>query len=424
MTPPIPAARPRLPDVFPTFAYLYRPADQTIPVEVQEADDWWRPPRVEAGIDVVLWGRLARNTRPSLDLVPGAVAREATIARLRTSPPGRMHLLELHRLPAVRRPGRLRGPVRAAVLSGALAELGRGERQPRVIDAVVAAAGGTSLGDGLRPSGDGSALATLPIAHGQSAELRVARSGHPKAGQRNFAALQALEAAGVGNVPRPIARGETSGAGWGLETRLTGGHTARLSPEVLREIIELLLAIPEEPSPAQATDDQIADVRLAFPAHADALDAACAAVRRWSTGLPSVLVHGDLWLNNTLVAGGHLAGVIDWDLWHPAGLPGTDVLNLLAAEERSRMQQDIGPLLVSDYWRSTEVLDALQVYFGSRGRPLPDAAGLAAIGVGWWASRVAAALDRGSRPADHPDWVARNVELPLERIARLEREVG
>jgi aminoglycoside phosphotransferase (APT) family kinase protein len=140
--------------------------------------------------------------------------------------------------------------------------------------------------------------------------------------------------------------------------------------------------------------------------------------------MPSVLIHGDLWLNNVLVAGGDLSGVFDWDTWHPAGLPGSDLLNLLAAEERTRSRRDVGPLLVSDYWRSSEVLEVLESFFAKRGRSLPDTAGLAAIGVGWWASRVAAALDRGGRPADEPAWVTRNLEVPLERIAGLERELG
>lgn len=424
MTAPLPAGRPRLPEVFPTFAFLFTPADTSVRVEVQEADARWRLPEVAQDTDVVLWGRLAWNARPSLDLVPGALWRESTIARLRSSPPSGLRLAELHRLPAVRRAGRVRGLVRVAILSGALAELVRGERRPRVIDDVLAAAGARSLGTGLRPSGDGSALATLPMPDGDLVELRIARLGHPKARHRGYEALEALQAAGVEHVPRPVARGETAGAGWSLETRLAGKHTHRLTRDLLREVIELLGAMPEDPAPPRATDDHLAEVRLAFPGHADALDAACAAVRRWSAGMPSALVHGDLWLNNVLVADGHLSGIFDWDTWHPAGIPGSDLIDLLASDERARSRRDIGPLLVSDHWRSPEVLEAMRSYFAARGRALPDAAGLAAIGVGWWASRVAAALDRGRRPTEQPSWVARNLVVPLERIARLERELG
>ena len=417
-------ARPRLPDAFPTFAFLFPPADPTVHVEVHEADARWRLPGTAADTDTVLWGRLAWNARPTIDLVPGAVAREATIARLRMSPPGGLRLAELHRLPAVRRAGRFRGPVRTAILSGALAELTRGERHARVIDDVVAAAGAGSLGARLRPSGDGSALATLSMPDGTPVELRVARLGHPKAQHRGYAALEALEAAGIRHVPRPVARGDTAGAGWSLETRLAGDHTSKLTPDLLGEVTHLLLQLPEERTAPWATDDHVAEVRRAFPQHADALDAACAAVRRWSAGMSSVLLHGDLWLNNVLVVDGRLSGIFDWDTWHPAGLPGADLLDLLASEDRTRSRRDFGTLLVNDHWRSPEVREVLGSYFAARGRVLPDAAGLAAIGVGWWASRVAAALDRGRRPTEQPAWVARNLVAPLDRIARLERELS
>jgi hypothetical protein len=116
--------------------------------------------------------------------------------------------------------------------------------------------------------------------------------------------------------------------------------------------------------------------------------------------------------------------VFDWDTWHPAGVPGSDLLNLLAAEERTRSRRDFGPLLIREYWRSPEVLDAYAPYMAGRGLAMPDAAGLAAIGVAWWASRLEASLDRGGRPTDDPDWVARNLVEPLDRLERLERELG
>ena len=67
-------ARPRLPDAFPTFAFLFTPADPTVHVEVHEADARWRLPGTAADTDTVLWGRLAWNARPTIDLVPGGDA--------------------------------------------------------------------------------------------------------------------------------------------------------------------------------------------------------------------------------------------------------------------------------------------------------------------------------------------------------------
>jgi hypothetical protein len=418
-----PGRRP-LPDVFASLAYLFGPADPRVHSSVIEADLRWTPPKIDADVDVTLWGRIARNQRPRLGHMPEALRREAAIARLRLRPPKGLELAELHRLPPVRRPGRLRRPIRAAMLSGAMAELVRGERPRRVIDAVVAEAGGASLGSGLRPSGDGSALATLPMADGLSAELRVARLGHPKARQRGWAALQALEAASIPLVPRPLRTGTTAGASWATETVLAGRHTIRLTPALLGDITDLLVRLPSDAAPATAVDDQLGEVALAFPDRAAALASVAAAVRRWSASMPSVLTHGDMWLNNVLVADARLTGVFDWDTWHPAGIPGTDLLNMLAAEERTRSRRDVGPLLIREYWRSPEVLEALAPYMAGRGLPMLDAAGLAAIGIAWWASRLAASLDRSGRPTEDPDWVARNLVEPLEWLGGLERELG
>ena len=416
--------RPRLPDVFPSLAFLFGPADPGVRSTVVEADPGWALPSTEADVDVVLWGHLARNARPSFAMVPSAIRREAAIARLRREPPTGLRLAELHRLPPVRRPGRFRGPIRAALLGGVLAELVRGERPARVIDAVVEAAGATSLGSGLRPSGNGSALARLPLTDGSYAELRASRVGHPKDPQRGRAALLALEAAHVTLVPRPLRAGTTAGAAWATETVLPGRHATKLTSDLLDEITRHLAGLPAAPTPPSAADDQLHEVATAFPDQTEALNAVAAAVRRWTGDGPSVLTHGDMWLNNVLVADGHLSGVFDWDGWHPAGVPGTDLLNLLAAEERTRSRRDIGPLLISDYWRSAGVVESLRRYMVARGIAMPDAAGLAATGVAWWASRVAGSLDRGKRPTEDPAWVERNLVQPLDYLEHVEREFG
>ena len=97
---------------------------------------------------------------------------------------------------------------------------------------------------------------------------------------------------------------------------------------------------------------------------------------------------------------------------------------MLAAEARTRERRDIGPLLVEDYWRSQEVVDALTTYFRSRTWPFPDAAGLAAIATGWWASRMAGSLHRAFRQIDDPAWVQRNLVDALPRFEQLARELG
>lgn len=420
-----PSPRRVLPPSFESLAFLFSPEDQALATLVVEAGDAWSLPSPAHGsVDVLLWGQLPRNERPSLDSVAFASRRESALLSLRLRPPAGLRLAELHRLPPVSRAGIVRNLIRSAALGGVLVELVRGARPIRVIDAVATAAGAVSLLTGIRPSGDGSALARIELAHGTPAELRVSRLGHPKDPERGRAALLALQAADVSLVPRPIASGTTAGAGWATETVVAGDHVGTLTPDLLEQITAFLAGLPSGVADRYAVDDQLGAVAEVFPAHADALRATAEAVARWGDPLPPVLVHGDFWLNNLFVQDGRLSGVFDWDTWHPAGLPGTDLLNLVAAETRAVRRHDFGPLVVDEVWRSPDVVDALRPYFAARAIPFPDRAGLAAIGVAWWASRLAGSLYRASRPIEDPAWQRRNVDDVLDAIRRLEGDLG
>ena len=65
--------------------------------------------------------------------------------------------------------------------------------------------------------------------------------------------------------------------------------------------------------------------------------------------------HGDLWSGNLLVAGRRLTGVLDWDAWHPAAVPGTDLLHLVATEQAHRTRHSLGSVwMVTTFpWGST-----------------------------------------------------------------------
>lgn len=420
-----PTVRRNLPSGFESLAHLFSPEDPCVGTLVIDAgDEWALPSPPDAGVEVILWGRLPRNERPTLDTLAFATRREAALLSLRLRRSAGFRVAELYRLPPVSRPGAVKRVIRSAALGGVLAELDRGAGQTRVIDAVATAAGATTLLSGVRPSGDGSALARIGLADGSRAELRVSRVGHPKDPERGRAALLAMQRAQVPLVPRPIRSGTTAGAAWATETSLTGAHVESLSARLLEEVTAFLARLPAGTSEASAVDDQVAMVADAFPGHAEALRAAAAAAGRWGQALPPVLVHGDLWVNNIFVADGRLSGIFDWDTWHPAGLPGIDLLNLIAAEARMVRRHDFGPLLVDEVWRWPKVVDALRPYFATRAVAFPDRAGLAAIGVAWWASRLAGSLHRASRPVEDPAWIRRNVDEVLDKIERLERDLG
>lgn len=409
---------------FGALAFLYGPADPDVPWEVADVGpDWRTQHRPGPATEVVIWGRIAENRRPGPASIRGALARELALARLRARPSDGFHVAAVDRLPPVRRPGPVRRAIRTALLGGLVVELVRDVAPRRVIDAVGEAAGSVRPVR-LRPSGDGSALARLRLADGPEVELRVARAGHPKDPERGRAALEALEAAGIEMVPRLVDAGQTAGATWTTESILPGGHAARLTPGLLEDLTELSARLPASSSGPTAIDDQLAAVSAVFPWHGPALRAVATAAGGWAVGRPGVLLHGDLWLNNLLVRDGRLSGLFDWDTWHPSGVAGTDLLNLLADEERRQSRRDVGPLLIADFWRSPKVIEGLAPYMRTRGLPFPDAAGLAAIAVGWWASRVAAALDRGGRPTTDPVWVRQNVDDVLDWLEDLIAELG
>ena len=423
----VPPQRSRVPPPFPAFAYLHEPADATRSATIVEADGAWRLPEVPpSDIDVVLWGRLARNARPSPTLAVQASRRELSIRRLLARPPDGLRVVELHRLEPSQRAGTMRSAIRSATLGGVLVELARGPRPNRVIDDVVRAAGADPWGVQLRPSGDGSALASVDV-DGASAELRVAKIGHTKDPARGQAALATLADAGVPLVPRPLGGGRTAGAAWSTESRLTGRHVGSLDGPFLRQIIEFLARLPapkQDHDGKGAVTEHLDAVSEFFPEYASILAAASTAAERWGSGLSPILIHGDMWLNNVIATDGRLSGVFDWYTWHPAGLPGTDLLNLLAAVERATTGREVGSMFVDDYWRSPSVVQAMRVYFDALGSPAPDSAELAAIAIAWWSSRIHGALYRALRQIDDRAWVERNLVRPLAQFQRLEREFG
>jgi hypothetical protein len=412
------------PQIFPALAFLYGPADRGTRAQVVEQPEGWSAGvRADPDAEVILWGRMPARGRPSAGQAVRAMRRELALVRLCARPPAGFHVAAVHRLPPVRRPGRIRMAIRSATMCGLVVELIRDRRPRRVIDEVVRAAGATGR-PRLRPSGDGSALARLHRADGRPVELRVARTGHRKDPRRGRAALLTLEAAGVPCVPRAVDVGQTAGATWATESVVAGDHARELSRALLDEVVQLCARLPEMPGPPTSIRDHLREVGEVFPHHADALADIGGAATRWTGDLPAVLLHGDMWLNNLLVADGRLTGLIDWDTWHPGGVPGADLLSLVAAEVRTRFRQDVGELLVDGFWERGSMETVLHPYFRARGLPDPDRAGRASIAVAWWAGRIAGALGRVARPADDPSWVARNVDEPVHYLTRLAERLG
>jgi aminoglycoside phosphotransferase (APT) family kinase protein len=167
--------------------------------------------------------------------------------------------------------------------------------------------------------------------------------------------------------------------------RRDGGFDVR--PGVLEDVETVAAARPDLADPLAVLADRVAE-RLGE--------------------LPAVPVHGDLWRGNLLAAGGRLTGVVDWDAARAAGPAGTDLLHLVATQERLTARRGIGAqvrrrpwsgaaftALAADYWRSLGVQ--------------PSPAALEALGLAWWLGQVAATLRRTPELAADPAWSRREL---------------
>jgi hypothetical protein len=402
---PAPAAL----SVFESLARLYAPTRADIACLILEGgESWTLDPDGLSSAGVVVWGNAPSTARSPAQMVGWAVRRELALRRARSGV-HRLSLRAVHRLPAPYRAGTTRHVLRQALLSGLIAELGIGGakkgRHERVIDAVARAAGATpEVPARLRPSRDGSALARLRGRDGFPFELRVATVGGRKDPARNGDALEELERAAIGLVPRLHRRGITAGASWTSESLMRGAVPRRLSRRLMADVVHFCARLPRG---EQATSLRERMLRLEARYPRFARLAAQLADAAGSHG-PGVVQHGDLWAGNLLAADGRLTGVIDWDTWHPAGLPGVDLLQLVTMRRRQRSGEDIGDLWLSGCWRSPDFLSATAGYWRAIG-VRPNGALLEAVGLDWWAGQV---FKRQSFAAQ-PEWVERNIDRVL-----------
>ena len=399
--------------VFESIAYLFAPADPATHYRVLVADDWEVKPVPFDGPEVVLWGRTPYLPGGEvLDPIRFAVRREWSLGLLRRRPPTDLVLHRLHRLEPPRwEAGVARNTARNALFSGALVELGRGDRKPRVIDAVAREAGAASPADrGLRLSLDGYALGRLKVDGSREVQLRVSRSGHPSDPGRGLDALARLEEAGVPLVPGPVERGETSGASWTTETVLNGVRPRRLSRRVSSDVVDLCSRLPSAGA-VSSLEERLDIVARSVPRWRKGLDRVLERLSPVVADVPAIMQHGDLWAGNLLEDSGRLSGIIDWDCYHQAGLPGVDLLQLVIGERETRGKESFREIWRSRPWLSDEYRSLTFAYWRSLGiRPEDDF--LEAVAIDCWANRVARVFVRQPHMID-PSWIEANVDSVL-----------
>ncbi|MBA3350047.1 MAG: phosphotransferase, partial [Actinobacteria bacterium] len=361
--------------------------------------------------DVLLWGGAAVPPAPAPAAFWSAVRREAALLALRGrgSPP--FEIRGVHRLPPpLLRGSSARSRVRAAVLQGVVVEMAVRAGELRVVDAVANAAGARECVSGLRLGSGGTALAFMDGPDGTRVLLRAGASVGALPVANSADALEHLSASRVGRVPRLMARGETCGASWSTESVVGGHRPKQLSPQLIKEAIAFCLRLPRcDRATAVRTDIGVIAERV--PEVAAPLTVLGARLQEECAGLPGVMRHGDMWAGNLLVNRGNLAGVIDWDAWHPEGLPGTDVMYLMVAEQWLRKRRDLGGIWAERPWRSAHFQAVTADYWVGFGIE-PRSGLLDAIGIASWAAQASANLARSPQLADNPRWIENNVLAP------------
>ena len=405
---------------FQGLAFLLMPAEPGRTGAVVETDERWTLPEPPgSGTDVMLWGRGPLSSGMSLaDAARFALRRERALRSIRRRPvvvPSSGEV-GLHRLPPPTLAGGAgRNRIRTAILSGALVELWSVNQVRRVIDEVAEAAGGSSPVTRFAAGSGGSAvIRTHPGIRGV-AIVRAARSGDPVDPRWAGEALATLERNKLRGVPRLLGQGEVAGASWTSESVLAGRRPARLLTGVAHEVAEACAAFPRSERPADAHDQDLHVVADTFPRWSSILADLANEVNEVARAVPSAMRHGDMWTGNLLVRGRHLAGIVDWDAWHPSALPGTDLLHLVAMDQGLRAGRGLGETWLRSPW-TTDVFRAATADYWAATRIAPNERLLSAVGIAWWAGQVAASVRRLPLLAEDDRWAHSNVDQVLEGI--------
>jgi hypothetical protein len=228
-------------------------------------------------------------------------------------------------------------------------------------------------------------------------------------------ALERLAAAHVPLVPAQAGRGRVGSAAWTAESVLPGRRPRRLTPGLVRAVVRFCSSLPRSPQPIVALTEDLAAIGPAIGREPRNLVALGAPALAAIDDLPAVMRHGDLWSGNLLVDADDLRGVVDWDAWHPAAVPATDLLHLLAVDRAGRTGESFGELWLARIWR-TEAFERLSEDYWRALDVQPNEGVLAAVGLAWWANQASQSLLRLPHLAEDLEWRSRNLEGVLERL--------
>jgi hypothetical protein len=396
--------------VFESLARLLLPEPDSEAVIVEADERWQLNRRALSGAPAVIWGRQPTPCAAGLaPLARHAARREHALQSLTHRSPRPLRIMCVHRWrPTVFQRSAL-SAWRSAAAAGALVELSSGTAHERLVDVAAAAAGGQTPVRKLSVGAGGSLLARIATKDGGRLILRV---GDAHSANRGSVALEHLARLGLPNVPLPAGRGRVGHATWSAERALPGRRPGRAGRRLLAHAIDLCLRLPRRAASATALADDFQAIGARLPALKAPLAQRYTQLRSTISALPAVMRHGDLWAGNLLVDRGILSGVVDWDAWHPAAVPGTDLLHLVAMEEVIARGRSLGEVWLERPWNRAGFRDVTARYWRELEITL-DQEVLHAVGWGWWANQVAWSLARRPELANDEQWLDRNVDVVM-----------
>jgi hypothetical protein len=373
---------------------------------------WSLDPADWRGASALVWGGEPSRAEARADAVRGAWRRERTLARLRLRPPGPLIVAGVHRWPWEFHRSRFLPVVARAVRAGLLVELRADRHGPRAIDAAAQAAGALRGVARLAFGEAGSASARIARAAGADVLLRAGITGTGSDAAHAVAGLERLALLGLPWVPKPEGNGHTGTVSWSAEQLLPGRPPQRLTPDLVADVCRVLLALPQAEGPPAAFSDDVEALCQALPELAQDLRGMLARHQAVLASLPCVMRHGDLWTGNLLAQDGRLTGVVDWDSWHPAAVPGADLLHLVAAERARTGHRTFAQELLERPWEAPAFQAGASGYWRALGVEAREPV-LRAVGAAWWAGQAARHLARLPRRAHDEGWVATQVSPAL-----------
>ncbi len=397
------------------LASLLMPADAGKRGVLIQATETWQldEERLPGDADIVVWGAWTARAERGITMrdISTVLKRELALRTIRHRLRSGLVKTHVHRLPRLdlrqrQKPGR----VSAAIFGGALVEFQRATGTTRILDELTMAAGGSAEVAHIWPGAGVSAWARARRTDDVDMLLRMGAIGGRNDPQGAAECLDRLEAAGVGRVPRLISRGRRDLVSWTAESIVAGKTPMRLTPSLAADAGRFLATLPMSRGHATAPSDDLLALRKIFPSRGREIEALVARIDPLTRTLPGVLRHGDLWIGNLLAERGSLTGVIDWDAWHPEGVPGADLMYLAVKDRAWKTGRSSGEIWSEDPWRLPAFRAASLAYWPLLSLAAPEEELLQAIAIAGWAAQVAATLRRVPSVVSTPRWVNRNIE--------------